>query len=211
MCGYRSKLFITEEGALDMVNKDKPKLIIIEGAQGCGKSTISRILREKMTSTQLLSMSGNKDLSQGGKDKSFIQHSRTYSYIFDLRNADLNMILERSHLSETIYARLGYKPYSFDEANDFILEYHLNDTLSKFYDISIFILVADEREYEKRLVRDKGSYVGFCVEGSMKQQDEYLMELKNIEEKYPNIDCYVVDTIGYEAEEIADFIIKTIE
>lgn len=193
------------------MSNTKPKLFIIEGGQGSGKSSVARLLREKMTSTQLLSMSGNKDLSEGGKEKSFIQHSRTYSYIYDLRNADLNMILERSHLSETVYSRLGYKPYSFDEANDFILDYHLNDILSKFYDISIFILVADEKEYEKRLVRDKGSYVGFCVEGSMKQQDEYLLELKRIEETYPSINCYVVDTVGYNAEEIADFIIKTVE
>ena len=40
---------------------NKPKLIIIDSAQASGKSTVCNHLREQMTSTNLLSLSGVAD------------------------------------------------------------------------------------------------------------------------------------------------------
>ena len=51
---------------------NRPKLIIVEGANGVGKSTVSNHLREQMTSTNLLSLSGVADKTITGSTKSEI-------------------------------------------------------------------------------------------------------------------------------------------
>lgn len=186
----------------------KPKLIIVEGAQGSGKSTICRELREQMTSTTLISLSGTSDKSKGGAWKCYEYHSAILNTLFDISHCGLNTILERSHLSERVYCELGYKPYTFiEQAKNLNAKLRF---LATKYDVHIFVLTCAKSEYEKRLQRDKGSYIGFSVESSLKQQDAYLLELKNIEESYPSISCYVVDNTTLTAKETADYLISTI-
>lgn len=188
--------------------KNKPKLIIVEGAQGSGKSTICRHMREKMTSTLLLSLSGVADKTKEGAWKSYEYHSAFLNTLFDISNCGLNTILERSYLSERVYAKLGIKPYTFEEQTK-ALNCRLRFLATK-YDVHLFILTCAESEYEARLQRDKGSYVGFSVQSSLDQQDAYLSELKNIEETYPSINCYVVDNTTLTAEETAEHLISTV-
>ena len=72
--------------------KNKPKLIIVEGAQGSGKSPICRHMREKMTSTLLLSLSGVADKTKDGAWKSYEYHSAFLNTLFDISNCGLNTI-----------------------------------------------------------------------------------------------------------------------
>ena len=45
----------------------KPKLIFIEGSQGCGKSTICKELREKMKYSTLMDLSAIEDKTESGE------------------------------------------------------------------------------------------------------------------------------------------------
>ena len=45
----------------------KSKLIIVEGPQGTGKTTLTNYLRENLASSNLYRLSGQKDKSEKGK------------------------------------------------------------------------------------------------------------------------------------------------
>ena len=45
----------------------KNKLIIVEGPQGTGKTTLTNYLREKLSGSNLYRLSGQKDKSKKGK------------------------------------------------------------------------------------------------------------------------------------------------
>ena len=74
---------------------NKPKLIIVEGANGVGKSTVSDYLREQMTSTNLLSLSGVADKTITGSTKSEIYHHQVLDMIRNTSKCSLNYILCR--------------------------------------------------------------------------------------------------------------------
>ena len=65
---------------ISMENK-KPKLIIVEGAIGSGKSSLAHNLRENMKNTTMLSLSsiGNDD-----KNNSYMYHANIYLCSFSL-------------------------------------------------------------------------------------------------------------------------------
>ena len=49
----------------------KPKIIFIEGCQGCGKSSITKELREKLKYTTMLDLNAIGDKSLEGRDKMY--------------------------------------------------------------------------------------------------------------------------------------------
>ena len=188
--------------------KNKPKLIIVDGAQGVGKSSVSRALREKMTSTLLFSLSGVADKTKSGAWKSYEYHSSILNTIFDISRCDLNVILERSHLSERVFCKLGFKPYTFEEQTK-ALNARIK-FLTVNYDVHVVILTCNKSEYAERLKREKGEYFEFNVQSSLDQQESYLLELATIEETYPAVHCHVVDNTTLSAEETANYLISTI-
>ncbi len=60
---------------------EKSRIIIVEGAQGAGKSTTTNLLRERLTSVNLIRMSGVRDKEITGKEKSFLVHLSTLQMI----------------------------------------------------------------------------------------------------------------------------------
>ena len=54
----------------------KPKIIFIEGMQAVGKSSITKQLREKLGNTTLLDLSGVKDKTIEGRDKTYRYHKK---------------------------------------------------------------------------------------------------------------------------------------
>ena len=60
----------------------KDTIIIVEGPQGTGKTTVTNYLREKMSATDLYRLSGIKDKTETGKEKSFYQISYLCLYSF---------------------------------------------------------------------------------------------------------------------------------
>ena len=55
---------------------ERSKVIIVEGPQGAGKTTLTNRLRELIISTNLIRMSGVKDKTEAGKEKSITVHKQ---------------------------------------------------------------------------------------------------------------------------------------
>ena len=179
----------------------KPKLIIVEGAIGSGKSTLSRSLRENIPNSTLL------DLGSIGNDSqahSFIYHSNILSMLFDVKLVQSNFILSRSFISNEVYSRLGKKDY--DNSDNF--KYHVNrlNMLKMIYDIKIIILASNPDEFERRLsVREKFQYVKHSVEESIKQQREYLCIADELRES--DLEVRVVNNGGLSQEDLYKLIV----
>lgn len=184
----------------------KSQLIIVEGPQGSGKSSISRLLREKMLSTNLISLSGISDKTESGSTKSFHYHAAVLDMLFDCGKSGLNFVFDRSYLSEKVYCNLGYKPYTFQHQTDLLAD-KLN-LLNAYYDIYFIILTTNEETYHERLKRDKAEYMKFSSENSIKQQNEYIDELANLTANYPSINGMVLTTTGKTPEQMVEYILK---
>lgn len=187
---------------------NKPKLIIIDGSCGVGKSTVCNHLREQMTSTNLLSLSGVADKTITGSTKSEIYHHQVLDMIRNTSKCSLNYILCRSFMSEKVYCNLGIKPYSFQREYDVLVESLQNLTIH--YDVYFFVLVADSVAYEERLKRNKGEYVKFSVDNSLRQQEQYVAELVKLRESAPSVECRFVSTMNRTSEETAQSIMDFI-
>lgn len=181
---------------------EKSRIIIIEGAQGAGKSTTTNLLREKMTSVNLIRMSGVKDKGPTGKEKSFMVHKTTLEMIDKLYNCDINFVLDRSFLSEVLYCELGFKPYTSEGWKDYFKP--IMKSLTEKYRLEFVLLKPDKEELKERLNRNKGEYQSFTVESSILQTNKYI-ELFN-DEFFDNIPVNIVEVKG----KTPDIIVKEI-
>ncbi len=169
------------------------KIIIVEGAQGAGKTTITDYLRNVIKHTNLYRLSGVSDSSITGLEKSSKMYYDLLDYIKNLENLDINLLFDRTFFSEENYCRLGKKEYSFTKV--------YNDLLDKFskLDFNIYYLtlyLEDESLYEQRLKREgkvEPAYAKFSAENSIKQQREYLKMAEEISQKYSNIMVYNIE------------------
>ncbi len=158
-------------------------IIIIEGPQGSGKSTMANFLRENLASSNLYRLTGIKDKSETGYAKNKTMYLGLINYIESLEETELNLIFDRMFFTEQVYSSLGYKEYKFDEAYNRILR-----KLSEL-DFNIYVVVLyckDVSLYEKRLKRQHHQYQTFSLENSINQQNEYLKLIDKINYKTIN-------------------------
>lgn len=177
---------------------EKSRIIIVEGAQGAGKSTTTNLLREKMTSVNLIRMSGVRDKGLEGKKKSFKVHRTTLEMIDKLYDCDINFVLDRSFISEVLYCELGFKPYKSDGWQEYFKP--IFDSLLEKYRLEFVLLKPNKEELKERLNRNKGEYQSFNVESSIMQTEKYI-ELFN-DSFFINIPVNVVEVKGKKPEEI---------
>ena len=180
----------------------KSKLVIIEGAQGTGKSTVSSILREHMTYTNLMRLTGIEDSSKAGKSKVYSIRLAELRMIEASKNCGVSFILDRSFLTEAVYCKLGFKDYLFG-TETLALSSRLN-ALTEFYDIHVIVLTATPEEFIERLKRDKPNYMNlnFSADSSMRQQEAYIRELKILERAYKSINCLEINTTNINPHDI---------
>ena len=163
------------------------KLIVVEGAQGAGKTTFTDYLRYSLSYTNLYRLCGTSDSSITCLEKAKKMYDNLLEYMKKLENTSVNLVFDRTFFTEEIYCRLGKKAYSFTDVYNKLL-----DEFSKL-DFEIYYLtlyVEDEKVFEERLKRDgKAVFESskFEVENSIKQQREYLKMAEDIKKKYPNI------------------------
>jgi hypothetical protein len=188
---------------------NKPKIIILEGSQGAGKTTLTNMLREKIPHSTLMRLSGIKDKSKSASKK-----------VLTLRDAELNLlsatnicgttyILDRCHLSEKVYCNLKYKEYDFIEETKYLNE-KLNELTNK-YDIYIITMLVSDFTSQTDILknRDKAEieYAPFSTKSSAYQQLEYKKELENIKINYPKINILELEN-NNTVEENFNHIIK---
>lgn len=170
------------------------KIIIVEGPQGVGKTTITDFIRNTVPYTNLYRLSGTSDSSKSGKEKSKKMYADLIEYIEKLQNMSINLLFDRTFFTEEIYCRLGLKDYSYTD------EYaKLIDRLSKMdFEIYYITLYLDDTEvYVKRLKRSGKAvvkYSKFDKNNSINQQEEYLKMADEIKDNYPQIKVYKVNS-----------------
>ncbi len=159
---------------------EKNRIIIIEGPQGTGKTTLANYLRENIASSNLYRLSGHKDKTISGKEVSKKMYNALLTYLEAMQDVGMDLIFDRTFFTEEVYARLGYKEYSFTDVYQDLLQ-KLN---SLNYDIYFCLLYLKNPElYRERLQRESHhNYQSFSLENSVNQQNVYLeisQELKD--------------------------------
>lgn len=163
------------------------KIIIVEGAQGAGKTTVTDFLRYAVKYTNLYRLTGTSDSSIEGKKKATIMYDNLLNYMKTLENLSINLLFDRTFFTEEIYCRLGFKDYSFTDVYEKLLE-ELSKMDFEIYYITLYL--KEEGQFEKRLARAGKAvpkYAKFKAESSINQQREYLKMAEEIKQKYPNI------------------------
>lgn len=163
------------------------KLIVVEGAQGAGKTTVTDFLRHSLSYTNLYRLSGTSDSSIEGKKKSEEMYYDLLDYMKKLENKSINLVFDRTFFTEENYCRLGKKEYDFTDVYEKLLK-QFSDLDFEIYYITLYL--KDTNQYAKRLDRKEKAvikYATFEAENSIKQQEVYLEMAKEIKEKYPKI------------------------
>lgn len=147
------------------------RLIIIEGPQGTGKTTLANYLRENIKGANLYRLSGQNDKTIKGKKYSIKMYKSLIDYLYKMQDIPMDLIFDRTFMTEEVYARLGYKKYSFTDVYR-----ELVDDLSQLkYDIHYFSVYLENVElFRQRLARESHhNYQAFSLENSVNQQKVY--------------------------------------
>ena len=179
------------------------KLIVVEGPQGAGKTTITDFIRHKLPYTNLYRLNGSSDNSPSGKPKSVEMYKDLLDYIQKLENKSINLLFDRTFFTELVYCRLGFKEFSYEEEFDSFLERFANLDFDIYY---ITLYLGNDDEFEERLARAGkavNKYAKFSKESSVKQQNAYLQVAEEVKAKYGNkIKVINIDTcIGLDGVE----------
>lgn len=154
------------------------KFIVIEGPQGCGKTTLTNFLRDNIPASNLYRLSGQKDKTVTGKEKSKKMYFALLEYLKEMEDCDMNLIFDRTFFTEQVYALLGYKDYDFNDVYEELLK-RLGQLNYEIYYISLYL--EDVNIYGTRLKREHHNYQAFSIENSINQQNTYDSLLPKIE------------------------------
>ena len=165
---------------------ERNTLIIVEGPQGAGKTTFTNYLREHLASVDLHRLTGIKDKTITGLPKVIKRYQREMEYIKAGCSPDAPLMLyDRNFFTDEIYARLGYKEYSFTENYKEFLEQLDNMDLDIYF---VVLYLENEELYRQRLAgRNKFEYQKFDIANSINQQNEYLKMADEVEMQTKNI------------------------
>lgn len=87
----------------------KEKIIIVEGPQGAGKTTITDYLRNTLPYTNLYRLSGISDSSKSGLEKVNRYYETLLDYMKKLENININLLFDRTFFQKKHIADLDSK------------------------------------------------------------------------------------------------------
>ncbi len=179
---------------------EKNKIIIVEGPQGTGKTTLTDYLRTVMAGSNLYRLSGQKNKTMSGKEKSRFMYESLLEYMKKMESISMDLIFDRTFFSEEVYARLGYKEYSFTDVYQALVE----KLCALDYDIYFIVLYLENvMLYRQRLARDMHhNYQAFSVENSINQQKCYLEIAHELENTKINVYPIAMDDFEEAYEKI---------
>ena len=144
------------------------KLIIVEGPQGVGKSTVTNYIRDKLPYTNLLRLAGLPDNSIEGLPKVIKYYKQLFKYLDKMSNTGINFVLDRFFITEQVYSELGFKQYDFTK---YFMKFLDKLTLLDYDNIMKELNNLNERL--KRIDKGVTSYANYSFLSSIKQQDKY--------------------------------------
>lgn len=173
------------------------KIIILEGPQGVGKTTITDYIRNRLSYTNLYRLCGTSDTTITGKKKAEEMYKNLLEYIKKMENKNINLLFDRLFFTEEVYCRLKKKDYQFTDVYIDLVERLFNMKDFDFYYITLFL--DNEEIYKERLNRqNKAKYKNsdFNIENSKRQQLEYLRLFQELKDKWQkeNIHFYNINT-----------------
>ena len=183
----------------------RAKLIIVEGPQGTGKTTLTDYLRHSLPYTNLYRLSGTADSSETGLAKSIKMYEDLIKYLKMMEGTYINLVFDRTFFTEENYCRNGFKEYSFTEEYNKLVK-KLDKLDFDIYYINLYL--DDVSKFEERLNRSGKAlykYAPFKVESSIKQQETYCQmsdELKKNTKNIQVIDFNVNRPVEEEYEEL---------
>lgn len=166
--------------------KHKEKLIIIEGAQGTGKTTLCKNIKSLLGASNLYNLCGTSDTGSLGLYKSKQMYFALINYIKNLENCSINLIFDRIFITEQVYSKIGYKDYDFTTIYNSLIEklYNLD------FEIYLFLLIVQDiqilkqrflnRDKKKDLSRKNIDDFDYNIEESLKQQYGYIELFNNL-------------------------------
>ena len=125
------------------------KLIIVEGPQGAGKTTVTDFIRHGLKYTNLYRLCGTADSSPSGKLKAKDMYFDLIEYMKKMENKSINLLFDRTFFTEEIYSRLKFKQYDFSDAYESLLE---NFSALDFDIYYITLYLNDTSLFAKRLL-----------------------------------------------------------
>lgn len=128
------------------------KLIIVEGPQGSGKTTITDYIRYRLPYTNLYRLCGTSDTTKNGKQKSITMYDNLLTYIEGLQNQSINLLFDRTFFTEEVYCRLNKKDYKFTPEYKRLCD-KLFSLDFEFYYINLYL--SNTNLYEQRLDRPR--------------------------------------------------------
>lgn len=152
------------------------KLIIVEGPQGAGKTTVTDYIRYSLSYTNLYRMCGTADSTKTGLTKAANMYNGLLEYISSLQNTSVNLVFDRTFFTEECYCRLGKKEYDFNEVYNDLVE-RLNNFDFEIYYINLYL--KDTSLFEKRLNNESRANKAvfknssFNAQNSIEQQRVY--------------------------------------
>lgn len=187
-------------------------ITIFEGSRGCGKSTIARMMRDKISESTLINPTGFHADGEIGKEKVTNYYDSWMRFLDDMQEHDSNIIFDRFYFSERVYSLL-YKHYRFTDYERF--NHQLWDLAFSGVNVNIFFLYnTNKEEISTRLIRDKVPFATAeeSVEESLGQQKIYsaLFEEYSKDFAYQNspIKLHYINTEGISAEDIYNEILQ---
>lgn len=182
------------------------KMIIVEGPQGAGKSTLAGYLRDNIAGSNLYRLSGQRDKTSKGLNYSIQMYEALFEYLDKMSNIPMSMIFDRTYTTEEVYARLGYKDYSFTNYYE-----RYNRLLERLqYEVYYFSLYLKDVElYRQRLARpEHHQYQAFSLDNSVNQQNTYL-NISEEMDKLSNVNVIQLPMDNF--EESYDVVRKTLK
>lgn len=168
------------------------KLIVVEGPQGAGKTTVTDFIRHGLKYTNLYRLCGTSDSTPTGLQKAKDMYYDLLEYIKKMENKSINLVFDRTFFTEEIYSRLKFKEYDFSPVyNELVKEF--NNLDFDIYYITLYL--EDTNLFKQRLVRsDKAiiDYAKFNIDSSINQQQQYLKMADEISSNYKNIKVFKV-------------------
>lgn len=180
------------------------KIIVVEGSQGAGKTTITDYIRHTLSYTNLYRLCGTSDSTITGKKKAKEMYEDLLEYMKKMENKSINLLFDRTFFTEENYCRLGKKEYSFTDVYEKLLQDFASLDFEIYY---ITLYLEDESKYSERLNRgEKAVFKGseFAVSNSINQQKVYLQMADEIKKKYPNINVFNIRNDRLEEETKAE-------
>lgn len=176
-------------------------IIIVEGAQGSGKTTVSNWIRENKVYTNLYRLTGHNDNSKNGREKSIKMYDALMDYVEKLENSDINLLFDRTFITEMVYCMCGYRKYMFaDKGKEYIKRLNELGRRGNFEIVIINLKVSDADKFRERFLendrKDKPRHLSieFNVDNSIKQQESYEIILEHIKNTYKYIDVIDINT-----------------